>query len=201
MKTRTVFLAVAILLLSGCAGSSKMLVLENQQLVAPTAEETQLVFLRSTFTGSAISASLYDVTDGNLDFIGILGNDSKIAYTVEPGKHTFMVVSEAADFMEADVAAGKTYYAMVTPRMGAWAARFSMHPVRNGREGNFQYSSERFQNWLKRTKFVQNTPESLAWFEGSRNSVESKQSKYWPVWQKKTPEALAERTLNPDDGV
>ena len=34
----------------------------------------------------------------------------------------FSVVGEAADFLEADLAAGKTYYIQVAPRMGAWKA-------------------------------------------------------------------------------
>ncbi len=40
-----------------------------------------------------------------------------------------MVVSEAADFAKADVEAGKTYYVLVTPRMGWWKARFSLRPL------------------------------------------------------------------------
>ena len=62
------------------------------------------------------------------------------------------------------MAGGKIYFAMVTPRMGAWKARFSMHPVRNGGPGEFQYSSDRFQSWLAEAKFVDNTSESEAWF-------------------------------------
>lgn len=200
MKFKTILLSVAVLVLTGCA-SSKMLVLEDQTLITPAADQAQVVFMRSTFVGSAISASLYDVTGDDFKFIGILSNDTKLAYPVSPGEHTFMVVSEAADFMEANLSAGKTYYSMVTPRMGAWAARFSMHPVRNGGSGEFQVSSDRFKKWLQKTNFVENTAESLAWFEASSSSVKSKQQKYWPVWQTKTPEALAERTLNPDDGV
>ena len=200
MKINSVFAIAALLFLSGCA-SSKMRVQDNQDLIAPDSDMAQIVFMRSTFTGSAISASLFDVTDGEPEFIGILSNATKLAHSVTPGKRIFMVVSEAADFMEADLVAGKTYYSMVTPRMGAWVARFSMHPVRNGGEGDFQYSSERFQKWLKKTNFVENTAESQTWFEATRSDIKMKQQKYWEVWQKKTPAALAERTLNTGDGI
>lgn len=200
MKLKSGLVVAIIVLLSGCA-SNKMLVQENQELIAPAADQAQVIFLRSTFVGSAIQSSIYDVTVGDPKFIGILSNDTKLSHTVGPGKHVFMVVSEAADFMEANVDAGKTYFSMVTPRMGAWVARFSMHPVRNGGQGEFQYSSERFQGWLARTKFVENTAESYAWFEASRADIKSKQEKYWVVWKQKAPEALAERTLNTDDGV
>lgn len=200
MKTKSIILTAVVILLSGCA-SSKMLVQDNQELVPPVADQSQIVFLRSTFVGSAIQSSVFDVTSGEPEFVGIVSNDTKLAYTVSPGEHVFMVVSEAADFMQANLAAGKTYYSMVTPRMGAWKARFSMHPVRNGGAGKFQYSSERFQGWLERTRFVENTAESIAWFNENAANIKTKQTKYWPVWQQKSPEDLAERTLNPDDGI
>jgi hypothetical protein len=200
MKTKIILLTTLVLLASGCA-SSKMMVQERQEFTPPAADQSQIIFLRSTFVGSAIQSSIYDVTVGEPEFIGILSNDTKLAHTVEPGKHVFMVVSEAADFMEAELAPGLTYYSMITPRMGAWAARFSMHPVRNGGEGKFQYWSDQFQSWLKKTKFVENTAESYAWFEAGRDSIKSRQDRYWAVWQEKTPDALAERTLNPDDGI
>jgi hypothetical protein len=200
MKTKSLLFTAVVLLASGCA-STKMVVKEDQTLVAPATEQSQIIFLRSTFVGSAIQSSIYDVTVGEPEFIGILSNDTKLAHTVDPGKHVFMVVSEAADFMEADLAAGKTYFSMVTPRMGAWVARFSMHPVRNGAAGDFQYSSDRFQGWLAKTKFVENTAESYAWFEAGRDSIKGRQEKYWTVWQEKTAEALARRRLNPNDGI
>lgn len=185
---------------SGCA-SSKMMDAANQELVAPDANKAQVVFLRSSFLGSAIQSVVYDVSDGGAEFIGILSTGKKLAHTVNPGKRVFMVVSEAADFMEANLDGGKTYYAMVTPRMGAWRARFSMHPVRRSGPGEFQYESEEFQEWLRETSLSENTPESYAWAEENRDSVLEKQRDYWEVWQQKSPSELAERTLNPGDGV
>ena len=55
-----------------------------------------------------IKASIYEVTGEETKFIGILKNKSKIIYKSNPGKHTFMGVSEAADFMEANIVEGKT---------------------------------------------------------------------------------------------
>ena len=76
----------------------------------------------------AIQSTVFDVTDDAPRMVGIVSAKTKIAYEVAPGEHHFMVVSEAADFMRADLAAGKTYYALVTPRMGVWRARFSLLP-------------------------------------------------------------------------
>lgn len=68
---------------------------------------TAIVFMRSSMVGAAIKTSIYEVTNGETIFIGILKNKMKINHQTSPGKHTFMVVSEAADFMEADVIAEK----------------------------------------------------------------------------------------------
>jgi len=200
MKVRLFLMLATVLVASGCA-SSKMIDAPEQELVAPPTDKAQVIFLRSSFVGSAIQAVIYDATDGGAEFIGILSNEKMLAHQVDPGKHVFMVVSEAADFMEAELVGGKTYYAIVTPRMGAWRARFSMSPVRNGAPGEFQYDSSEFRSWLDDAEFSQNTPESYAWAEENHSSVLQKQREYWEVWQQKSPEDLAERTMNPDDGV
>jgi hypothetical protein len=200
MKSKLLLFMAAMLLATGCA-STKMVDSAQQQLITPTADKSQIVFLRSSMLGGAIQSSVFDVTGDETKFIGILSTGKKIAYSVEPGKHTFMVVSEAADFMEADMLGGKTYYAMVTPRMGAWKARFSMHPVRNDGPGEFQVQSDRFQGWLRDTELSENTPASYAWAKENHPNILDKKDSYEDVWNQKSAAELAERTLNPDDGV
>ncbi len=199
MRIKTGLALIAVLLLSGCA-SSKMLVSETQQLAPPTSEMAQVVFLRASSFGGAIQATVFDVSSDEPEFIGISSSKTKLAYTVEPGKHVFMVVSEAADFLEAELDGGKTYYAMITPRMGAWKARFSLHPVRAS-SGEFQHTSDKFQKWLSNSKFVENTPESKAWFQENKANIRSKQADYWAVWKEKSEEDIKARTLNPNDGI
>jgi hypothetical protein len=200
MKTKLLALLAATLFATGCA-SNKMLDAPEQEVIAPPTDKAQVIFLRSSFVGSAIQSVIYDATDGGTEFIGILSNGKMLSYTVDPGKHMFMVVSEAADFMEANLVGGKTYYAIVTPRMGAWRARFSMSPVRNGGAGEFQYDSSDFRDWIADAEFSQNTSESHAWAKENHASVQEKQAEYWEVWQQKSAADLAERTMNPDDGI
>jgi hypothetical protein len=200
MGIRFAVLAVTILLASGCT-SSKMAASTEQTFKVPPADKAQIIFLRPSAFGGAIQASVFDVTESEPEFIGIVSTGAKVSYMVDPGKRTFMVVSEAADFLEANLDAATTYFAVVTARMGAWKARFSLFPVRNGGEGEYQYDSEKFQSWLAKTKFYENTPEAVAWSEQNMTNIIKKQEKYWPVWKDKTPEALSERTLNAEDGI
>lgn len=164
-------------------------------------QNVTVVFMRSSMVGSMIKTSVYEVTASETKFIGIMKNKTKINYQTTAGKHTFMVVSEAADFMEANLETDKTYYSMVTPRTGAWKARFSLIPVRNDGTTKFNTGSEKFAKWKKKTKEFSMDEKSQAWYEKHKASVESKRVKYWPKWQEKSPEDLAARTLNASDGT
>ncbi len=152
---------------------------ENSDGVDSIENESTIVFMRSSFVGAAIKTSIYEVTDDKTIFIGIMKNKTKINYKTTAGKHTFMVVSEAADFMKAEVMTGKTYYSMLTPRTGAWKARFSMIPIRNDGTTEFNTDSEKFEKWKKKTKVVVMNEKSEAWYEKHKDSVEEKRSKYW----------------------
>ena len=198
--TKRILLLIAITLLAGCA-SNPMVVAPQQELLKPQNNESQVVFMRSSFVGSAISASLYEVTNGDIEFIGVIVNGTKVSYKTTPGKHVFMVVSEAADFMEADLSSGKNYYSIATPRMGAWAARFSLWPIKNDPNADFHTDMPQFDGWLKNTKLVENTDKSLAWYEANKETVRQKYEKYWPVWKTKSEADLLKRTLMPEDGM
>lgn len=173
----------------------------NAFAVDDTEGVAMVVFMRSSFVGAAIKTSVYEVTSGETRFIGIMKNKTKIEYETSPGKHTFMVVSEAADFLEANLEAGKTYYSMVTPRTGAWKARFSLIPVRNDGTTKFNTGSKDFEKWKKKTKVVSLDEKSEAWYAEHKDSVEDKRAKYWVKWQQKTVDDLAARTLNSKDGM
>lgn len=163
--------------------------------------EATIVFMRSSAVGAAVAATIYEITDDETIFIGIIKNKTKINYATSTGKHTFMVVSEAADFMEADVAAGHTYYAMVTPRTGAWKARFSLIPIRNGGATDFSTDSKKFEKWKSKTKLVTTDDSARAWYEAHKDSVDEKRAKYWEKWQQKSAAELSERTLLASDGT
>jgi hypothetical protein len=197
MKKKVVwwrYLVVALLpLVLGACGGAQMMKAEQEPVIKRG--ESMVVFMRSTFVGSAISASVYDVSGPETKFIGIVNNGTKLAYPVKPGKHTFMVVSEAADFMEATVATGRTYYALVTPRMGMWKARFSFRPVRQNELGGSE-----FAGWNSATHYVVNSPETLNWAAQNAADVMSKRSQYWSEWSSKPAADRATQTLNAEDG-
>lgn len=195
-----IFSLLAIVFFTGCA-SNPMAVSIQQELQRPQSNESQVIFLRSSFLGSAIGSSLYDVTNGDIKFLGVLANGTKLSYKTTSGKHVFMVVAEAADFMEADLDSGKNYFSIATPRMGLWKARFSLWPIKKDPGAKFHTEMPEFNKWISNTKLVSNTDMSRVWYERNKESVNSKYKKYWPEWQNITAENLLKRTLEPKDGM
>jgi hypothetical protein len=200
MKKWKVVFCVLSLAMSGCA-SSLMKPAENQKLAVPTAQSSRIIFLRPSSMGGAIQAELFDVTSGDPTFIGVSSTGTKVAYDTMPGTHRLMVVSEAADFLEANLAAGKTYYAVVTPRMGAWKARFSLWPIKADAKAEYSLQSKQFATWIANAKLVANTPEGEQWAKTNATSIKTKYTENLVVWKQKTPEDLAKRTLEQQDGV
>lgn len=183
-----------LFLLTGCQSTLMEPVTEQAQTNAQ-AGKAQVVFIRSAFVGQAIQASVYDVTSGAPEFIGIVSNDTKISYMTSPGEHMFMVVGESADFLKASVVEGKTYYTVVSPRMGFWKARFSMHPVRNDDTAKFKYDSKDFKEMLADSKFVKSGPKAEQWAINNSNSISSKMNKYLPEWKLKAIEKQKAATI------
>ena len=150
---------------------------------------SKLVFMRVSKQTSSTEAALYDVTDpGGPRFIGTVGAASKVAYSLSPGLHTFMVVGETAEFMQANVAGGKTYYALVIPKAGA--KRFAVEPVRQNEIGGKEFAS-----WDRATRPVNAG-------QGTANAADAadKRSRYWGDWVRKAESERAELTINADDG-
>jgi hypothetical protein len=181
------------LLLAGCAGSSSMMrdVPADQSDYAPEPGQALVVFMRPSGLGFAIQSVVFDATPEEPKLVGIVSAKTKIAYQVDPGEHRFMVVSESADFMDATLSEGKTYYALVTPRIGVWRARFSLHPVRKNEIGE-----KEFNEWIKDTRWVENTEQSDAWARDNMPSVREKQAENITEWLNKPDKPI----LYPQDG-
>ncbi len=166
-------------MLSACA-SSRMTDLPQPPAVAaiPAAGTATVVFMRPSMLGGAIQSSVFDISSNTDALVGIVSSGKKIAYSVSPGLHRFMVVGESADFMDADLTAGKTYHARVDPRLGIWKARFSLVPV--------PANSPDLSNDLAGCSWVENTAASRQWAAENIQSIAEKRTEYLPDWEKKS---------------
>ena len=193
LAPRTALLLLVPLLLAACADGVKMTPSEPPRM---RAGDSMMVFMRPSNLGHIVASSVYDVTGPETRFVGLLNFGDRLAVPVKPGKYTYMVIGESADFMQATVDPGKTYYAVITPRMGVWKARFSFRPVRAG-----QVDGSEFAAWIAATRYVTNSPQTEAWARDNANDVNSKRNEYWPQWNSKSALERVGQTLEAQDGV
>jgi hypothetical protein len=188
-------LAMLCASLTACANRAPLMAPVEKAPVAK-ADEAMVVFMRTSMVGGMVSASVFDVTEaGPAKLVGIVNYGTKVAYPTKPGEYTFMVVGESADFMKASVAPGKTYYALVTPRIGMWKARFSFRPIRASEIGGRE-----FADWDSGTRFVSLAPQAQGWAASNAASISAKRSEYWADWSAKPADERASQTLNLEDG-
>lgn len=187
-------------LLGGCATTSALMA-PSSTTPQPSADKALVVFMRPSVYGGAIQASVYDTSGGHDTFIGVVSARTKVAYEATPGTHLFMVVGENADFMNADLVAGKTYYVLVKPRMGMWKARFSLIPIHDDASAKYNVKSTDFAEWQQATHFVTTSPAANAWYEGHAADISAKQAEYMQKWNAASDEQKAELTLHANDGT
>lgn len=162
--------------LFACATPNMKLSVPADPYMVSNKDKALVYFIRPISLGYLINAAVYD----DEKFIGFVPYKQKLPYLVDEGKHTFMVVSEAADFLNADLLSGKTYYIQVVPRMGAWRARFSLAPVTKDDLGN-----PKVQKWLEKARLIKNKDSASKWAEDNHASVLKKKEVYFPKWQQK----------------
>lgn len=168
---------------------------------APEPGKALVVFLRPSSYGGLIKTSVYEVRDSDQAFIGIVAQKTRIAWQADPGQTRFMIVGENADFMEATLEADKTYYVLVSPRVGVWKARFSLLPIRTDAAAEHNVHSEEFSEWMGKSKPIVRTASAEAWYAKHRASIDGKREKYLRKWDGMLPEDKAELTLHATDGT
>ncbi len=186
---------LAAIMLSGCAGAVKNMrsVPPDQAVTSPVQGKAMVVFMRPATLGFAIQSSVFEVKQDEPMLVGIVAAKKKVGYQVDPGQHVFMVVGESADFMSAELDANKTYYALVTPRMGMWKARFSLKPVSAA-----ELQSPDFNDWFGACEWVEKIPAADTWAAENISSIKSKQDAYYTKWMSR--DEAARPMLHPEDG-
>lgn len=185
-------------LFAGCA-STHMLKSERASYT-PTDNKALIIFMRPSSFGGAIQSSVFDLLPGDDKLIGIVSTKTKVAYDAEPGEHLFMVIAENADFMRAYLEPGKTYYALVSPRIGVWKARFSLLPIHNDSKAKYSLLSADFTDWDTSTQFVELTPSAQQWANENRANIQEKKTDYLQKWDTKPEPKKEELTLRAQDG-
>lgn len=187
--------AALALLVTACGG--------EQALVAKPGESL-IVFLRpSTLTpavnyqpiiGMQRPVLLYEVA--TKDFVGQLGVGEKLAHTVKPGMHRFLLVGGRSGHpAAAEVLAGRTYYFLITQDLptglqNPMQARYEIRAVRRS-----ELDGRNFSHWVGNTVLV-TRPDSAP----PRPIRDRQFEQYSGQLAHMAPEQRAARTLQATDG-
>ena len=190
IKYKLGIISLFIILLQACTSAHLMPVKNPAQAMKPQPGKSLVVFMRTSFFGGGIQSTVYNGTD----YIATVSAGTRIAYQAEPGEHMFMVIGESADFMKANLTAGKTYYAVVRVRPGLWKARFSFAPVKN------DVTRDGLNSMIESTDLMEPNQEGLIWAKGHEQNIKAKYNKYLSDWQAKDEAARTAQTLKPEDG-
>ncbi len=152
------FLFVALIMLSGCAGSSPYM-----RKATPVEElssgKARVYFMRPSGLGFAIHFQIWD----RYRLIGLSQAKSYFTYECEPGKHLFLGRAENKRAVEADLEAGKSYYIITQVKIGAWKARMGFIPVTKGSE-----FWDKVEEYKKELNFVEPEKEVIAKWESEK---------------------------------
>ncbi|XXJ18192.1 hypothetical protein ACR42D_01280 [Desulfovibrio caledoniensis] len=167
----------SLLLLTGCASSQMMQLPEGVAPYTASPDKSTVVFMRPSAFGGAVQSYAVQYDNETPEFIGIVSTNYKIAFQTSPGEHLFMIMRENTDYLKADLAANHIYYVIVEPHLGFMKTRFSLEPVTAS-----QLDTQDFKDDLAECSFVQNTPESMKWFEDNRGKIMARYRSSYQDW-------------------
>jgi hypothetical protein len=122
---KTLPLLLALPLIAACSSASSYM-RPSQPGAPPGADEAMVIFCRpNRMVGAAVTFDVWDRTK----LIGFAEKGCRFEYRCAPGKHLFLAQGEDTKALDADLAASKTYYVWVTPRMGVLYATVGFTPV------------------------------------------------------------------------
>jgi hypothetical protein len=166
------------LVVGGCVALRGMREVPAERVVVkPPADRAAIVFMRPATTTA--TTSLFELRGSQESFIGLLVQDTRMVYLTAPGRTRFMVIGRSANFLDAELEAGKTYHVAVL--LGeAIDEHFRLQPLRPG-----AVQSRAVQDCEASCKWVENTEKSESWARRESSSIQRKKAYYLPIWERR----------------
>jgi hypothetical protein len=195
-KTR---IAQALLLLAlataGCSASSDyMHPVAVPRAIVARPDAATVVFIRPSGYAGGIKTT---ILDGRGRFLGDSLAESYFTVYVPPGPNVFIAWAENTAALRANLAPGRTYYVEVAPKIGMLSARVHLLAM-----------TPRSESWSKRREWLTDSkqlevdePGGQAYLRGRSEDVAERLQRANEALRQYSPEELAERTLDPNDGT
>jgi len=178
---RFAILSVLAMFLYGCGSLPYNVV--KPAVTEPVSDKAMIVFMRpdrggmAFMMGSAGGSGTYAMLYQGDKYIGQLLPKHQLAYEVEPGKYNFMLAGFTADFMEAEVQAGKKYFVNIETIPMGIGIGFKFRP-QNGQQD--QAKLEQMHKAMKRVEPNEAGQKFAANHESKRMKLKEK---YYTQWQ------------------
>lgn len=130
MSRETLVLLGVLFVSTSCAGSSPYMKTSEDRPSGPAPGKALVYVVRPSGMGYGVD---FQIWDGD-HCIGVAVAKSCFSFQSAPGKHLFMAISENKSAVDAELAAGRTYYLIARVGMGGWRARVELIPVTRGSE-------------------------------------------------------------------
>jgi len=191
-------LGTLLLVISASASAADLMERQGEQ-AAPSAGEALVVFVSPADSPEFTRMQVVDVTEPVAKLVGFIEPGTKVLYRVKPGSYLFMLNYTQASFLDATLAAGKTYYAVVSkdiPR-GRFSVmnRYTLHAVRG--EG---LSELYFARAERNASAVIKSSKAEEWFRPREKSFTVKKNKFLPAGKEMSEKERAQYTLQESDG-
>lgn len=189
-------LGLLVILLSTRVGAVELMDRVEQQLPPPEAEAL-IVFVYPADNAEFVRMSIADVTGPTATLVGIIEPGSKVLHRVKPGQYLFMLNYTQASFLQADVAAGKTYYVAINKDVptGRFSVmnRYTMVAVSDVSELLFSRAE-------RNAAAVTKSAKADVWFAPRAKAFAVKKEKFLPAWTSMPASEKAQYTLQPSHG-
>jgi hypothetical protein len=187
-------LALSCLLVqTGCAGTRFMRANPSPTPVASVPDEATVVFLRPSLYGGA---ARFFMVDGEGRYLGDLQGREYFVRRFAPGSHRFVAWAENADMVQADLAAGKIYYVLLSVRMGWWTARLTASALTPRRS---EWAS--LGSWMSESRqLVADEDAARIWQGSSQGEIQKRIGAAQEAFDGLDAEEQALRRLAPEDG-
>jgi len=116
-----------LLLAAGCTTTSYKR--DAQPTPPPGPCEAKVIVYRTAVLGGVDNFPIYEAIDDDGKLLGFTETDCYFEYRCPPGRHFFLTWGEGEAFIDADLAAGKTYYIQAWSKFGLLSSRPGFAPV------------------------------------------------------------------------
>jgi hypothetical protein len=166
----------------------------SPQPVTASPDKATVVFVRHSGLGGRLKTTILDETGR---FLGEDWGSTYFTAQVTPGDHVFIAWAENTAALKATLAAGKTYFVEVEPRMGALSARVHLLAV-SPKSPKFA----QVRGWMAESQhIVTDETAGQAYLQRRAADVQERIRRAQEALTKYSAEELGERTLGADDGT